>query len=338
MSLDSPIKTYSDSIAPVTLALPRLACDTHVHIFGPAERFAYADTRSFTPVDAPKETLFDLHRRLGIERCVIVQSMVHGRDNRVVVDAIEASGGRYLGVALVALTGWHVLDPLIALGVALHIVFTGFMLMQRSFAGLLDAAIPEAELAEVEKIFAEYRKRYGVDFHALRTRQAGARRFVNFHLLVPDAWPVDRAHQLSEEVESRIASLVPNAIEEMLRLAAPVRHFMRTVAEPTEVAGQQLGVGERLYLSYKAANLDPKVFIDPRRFDIHRPNANRQVSFGYGAHFCLGAPLARLETCVALQVLSARFPTLRAPEPDALAYLPAMTTHTLREFPVTWVG
>ena len=105
MSLDSPIKTYSDSIAPVTLALPGLACDTHVHIFGPAERFAYADTRSFTPVDAPKETLFDLHRRLGIERCVIVQSMVHGRDNRVVVDAIEASGGRYLGVALVALTG-----------------------------------------------------------------------------------------------------------------------------------------------------------------------------------------------------------------------------------------
>jgi 2-pyrone-4,6-dicarboxylate lactonase len=102
MSLDSPIKTFSDSIAPVTLALPRLACDTHVHIFGPAERFPYADTRSFTPVDAPKETLFDLHRRLGIERCVIVQSMVHGRDNRVVVDAIEASGGLYLGVALVA--------------------------------------------------------------------------------------------------------------------------------------------------------------------------------------------------------------------------------------------
>lgn len=116
------------------------------------------------------------------------------------------------GVGLVAATGWHVLDPLIAIGVAVHIVFTGFMLMRRSFAGLLDAAIPEAEQAEIEKIFAEYRKRYGVEFHALLTRQAGARRFISFHLLVPDAWPVDRAHQLSEEVESRIGSLVPNAI------------------------------------------------------------------------------------------------------------------------------
>jgi cation diffusion facilitator family transporter len=116
------------------------------------------------------------------------------------------------GVALVAATGWHVLDPLIAIGVAVHIVFTGFMLMSRSFAGLLDAAIPEAERAEIEKIFAEYRKRYGVEFHALLTRQAGARRFISFHLLVPDAWPVDRAHQLSEEIESRIGSMVPNAI------------------------------------------------------------------------------------------------------------------------------
>ena len=98
-----------------------------------------------------------------------------------------------------------ILDPLIALAVAVHIVLTGFMLMRRSFAGLLDAAIPEAERAEIEKIFAEYRKRYGVEFHALLTRQAGARRFISFHLLVPDAWPVDRAHQLSEEIESRIA-------------------------------------------------------------------------------------------------------------------------------------
>ena len=125
---------------------------------------------------------------------------------------VWTSAGIIAGVALVAATGWHIIDPLIALAVAVHIVFTGFMLMRRSFAGLLDAAIPEAERAEIEKIFAEYRRRYGVDFHALRTRQAGARRFINFHLLVPDAWPVDRAHQLSEEIEERIRSLVPNAI------------------------------------------------------------------------------------------------------------------------------
>ncbi len=102
MPTDLPVKTYSDTPTSVSLALPPLACDTHVHVFGPATRFAYAAKRNFTPVDAPKETLFDLHRRLGIERCVIVQSMVHGLDNSVVVDAMEAGGGRYLGVALVS--------------------------------------------------------------------------------------------------------------------------------------------------------------------------------------------------------------------------------------------
>jgi len=133
-------------------------------------------------------------------------------DGHHLMSDVWTSGAIIAGVALVAGTGWHILDPLIAIGVAVHIVFTGFMLMRRSFAGLLDAAIPEAERAEIEKIFAEYRKRYGVEFHALLTRQAGARRFISFHLLVPDAWPVDRAHQLSEEVESRIRSMVPNAI------------------------------------------------------------------------------------------------------------------------------
>jgi cation diffusion facilitator family transporter len=133
-------------------------------------------------------------------------------DGHHLMTDVWTSAGVIAGVALVAVTGWHIFDPLIALAVAVHIVFTGFMLMRRSFSGLLDAAIPEAERAEIEKIFTEYRRRYGVDFHALRTRQAGARRFITFHLLVPDAWPVDRAHQLSEEIEERIRSLVPNAI------------------------------------------------------------------------------------------------------------------------------
>lgn len=133
-------------------------------------------------------------------------------DGHHLMSDVWTSAGIIAGIALVVATGWHILDPLIAIAVAVHIVVTGFMLMRRSFAGLLDAAIPEAERAAIEKIFAEYRPRYGVEFHALLTRQAGARRFISFHLLVPDAWPVDRAHQLSEEVEERIRSLVPNAI------------------------------------------------------------------------------------------------------------------------------
>jgi cytochrome P450 len=63
----------------------------------------------------------------------------------------------------------------------------------------------------------------------------------------------------------------------------------------TELRGHRIAKGEFVYLSYKGANLDPKVFIDPLRFDIERPNADRQVSFGFGKHFCMGAQLARME-------------------------------------------
>ena len=141
-----------------------------------------------------------------------LQSIALEADGHHLMSDVWTSAGVIAGVALVAATGWLILDPLIAIAVAVHIVWTGVMLMRRSFSGLLDAAIPEAEVGEIEKIFAEYRKRHGVDFHALLTRRAGSRRFISFHLLVPDAWPVDRAHQLSEEIEERIRSLVPNAI------------------------------------------------------------------------------------------------------------------------------
>jgi 2-pyrone-4,6-dicarboxylate lactonase len=98
---DQVVKTYLDQPSQPRLALPANACDSHVHVFGPRSRFPYAPERSGTPAEAPKETLFALHKRMGITRCVIVQSMVHGEDNRVVEDAIEAGGGHYLGVALV---------------------------------------------------------------------------------------------------------------------------------------------------------------------------------------------------------------------------------------------
>lgn len=96
-----PVLTFNPQPAAPTLRLPLLACDSHVHVFGPADRFPFAASRNFTPVDAPKETLFALHRRMGIGRCVIVQSAVHGFDNRAAEDAIAAGDGRYLGVALV---------------------------------------------------------------------------------------------------------------------------------------------------------------------------------------------------------------------------------------------
>lgn len=100
---DEPLmQTYSETPSTPRLQLPPGACDSHVHVFGPRDRFPYAPRDGSAPAEAPKERLFELHRQLGIERCVVVQSVVHGFDNRVVEDTIRAGAGRYLGVALVS--------------------------------------------------------------------------------------------------------------------------------------------------------------------------------------------------------------------------------------------
>jgi cation diffusion facilitator family transporter len=132
-------------------------------------------------------------------------------DGQHLMTDVWTSAGVVAGIAIVWASGWLILDPLIAVAVAINIIWTGVRLMRRSVLGLLDVAIPGDDLQEIDKLFREYSRRHGVSFHALRTRQAGARRFVTFHLLVPDAWSVKQAHQLSEEIESRIRSLVPNA-------------------------------------------------------------------------------------------------------------------------------
>jgi cation diffusion facilitator family transporter len=132
-------------------------------------------------------------------------------DGKHLMADVWTSVGVIGGVALVFATGWLRLDPLVALAVAVYIVWTGVSLVRRSAAGLLDAAISRTDQDEVTKLFGEYSRRYGMTFHALRTRQAGARRFISFHMLVPDAWTVAQAHRLSEEIESRIRAMVPNA-------------------------------------------------------------------------------------------------------------------------------
>ena len=132
-------------------------------------------------------------------------------DGRHLMTDVWTSGGVIAGVALVYVTGWLRLDALVALAVSVHILWTGFGLVRRSVRGLLDPAISAEDQAEVTKLIDEYSRRHGVSFHALRTRQAGARRFVSFHLLVPDAWTVAQAHRLSEEIEARMRAMVPNA-------------------------------------------------------------------------------------------------------------------------------
>jgi cytochrome P450 len=89
--------------------------------------------------------------------------------------------------------------------------------------------------------------------------------------------------------------LMTNAVNEMIRWTAPVRHFMRTATADAEIGGHAIKAGDWLYLSYLAGNLDPHTFEDPLRFDITRANADKHVAFGYGVHYCLGAQLARME-------------------------------------------
>jgi cation diffusion facilitator family transporter len=131
-------------------------------------------------------------------------------DARHLLTDVWTSAGVVGGVGLVWFTGWLWLDPVIALLVALNIVWTGWQLLQRSASGLMDVSLPEAELRAIEKILARYRG-HGLEFHALRTRQAGTRAFITVHLLVPGAWTVQQGHDWSERIESEIRRAVSHA-------------------------------------------------------------------------------------------------------------------------------
>jgi len=108
-----------------------------------------------------------------------------------------------LGILYVAPPGWQFLDPLIALGIAAHILGTGIDLVRRSADGLMDAALPADELAEVKTTIREIAGPRG-SFHALRSRKAGTRRFIEFHLLLPGRMSVQQAHDICEDIEHGI--------------------------------------------------------------------------------------------------------------------------------------
>ncbi len=122
---------------------------------------------------------------------------------------VWTSAGVIIGVGLVWLTGWLWLDPAIALLVAANIVWIGWQLLRRSAAGLMDVSMPAEELAMIDASLAPYRGQ-GLDFHALRTRQAGTRAFVTLHVLVPGHWTVQQGHDWSERIEADIRQALPH--------------------------------------------------------------------------------------------------------------------------------
>jgi divalent metal cation (Fe/Co/Zn/Cd) transporter len=110
---------------------------------------------------------------------------------------------------LVALTGWNRLDAVIAIGVAINIVWTGWKLVRKSALGLLDTALPAEDLHEIETILERYRTEHNIETHALRTREAGTRRFMSVHVLVPGDWTVHEGHLLLESLERDIHDALP---------------------------------------------------------------------------------------------------------------------------------
>jgi cation diffusion facilitator family transporter len=123
---------------------------------------------------------------------------------------VWTSLGVIVGVALVVLTGWLWLDPVIALLVAVNIVWTGYRLVRRSADGLMDSSLPAEQLAQIENLLTDYRGQ-GLKFHALRTRQSGSRTFITLHVQVPGHWSVQQGHDQTKRIEAAIHQTVWNA-------------------------------------------------------------------------------------------------------------------------------
>ena len=140
----------------------------------------------------------------------------------------------------------------------------------------------------------------------------------------PDQWELLRRHP----------ELMPNAVDEILRYGSPVRYFRRTAAEDLELGGVQIAAGEKVALWYTAGNRDPEVFDDPHRFDITR-NPNPHIAFGAGgAHYCLGANLAKLELEVMFEALINRLPDIEVIGPPER--LRDLSVHGIKHLPVRY--
>jgi len=129
-------------------------------------------------------------------------------------------------------------------------------------------------------------------------------------------------------------SLIPPIIEEVLRVASPIHAMYRTALADVEIGGARIKKGDRLQIAYISANHDERRFEDPLKFDVRRTTPH--LAFGHGIHFCIGAPLARLEGRIALEVLTKRLSGLRLVPDQKLSYLPSATARRLESLEVEW--
>ena len=137
-----------------------------------------------------------------------LRSIALKADGHHLLTDVWTSVGVVLGLILVKVTGWLILDPIVALIVAANISWVGVQLIRETFEGLMDTALPDTDLAIIHQALAPYEDE-GIQFHALRTRVAGRRNFVSFHVLVPGEWSVHRGHDLCEALEVAIMQSLP---------------------------------------------------------------------------------------------------------------------------------
>ena len=185
------------ALAIVAAALPRLFAPQPIEAFGAGLGISLAATAINLGVALVLLRASKAHHSVALEA-----------DAHHLLSDVWTSIGIVLGVGAIAFTGWLILDPLIGLGVACYIVWTGVGVIRRSVWGLMDRALPEGELETIRAVLEPYKAK-GVDYHALRTRRAGRRRLVELHLLLPGATSVQEGHRLAEEIEERIRAALP---------------------------------------------------------------------------------------------------------------------------------
>jgi cytochrome P450 len=130
--------------------------------------------------------------------------------------------------------------------------------------------------------------------------------------------------------------LIPNVVEEVLRYDSSQISWRRVTTRPTTVGGYEVPAGTSILLNFASANRQPDLWDHPDEFDIHRPDANRHISFGKGVHYCLGARMAKVETQIVLETLAERVPSLRLVDDQVFTFFPNITFRGPNELHVTW--
>lgn len=130
-------------------------------------------------------------------------------DGKHLMTDVLTSGGVLLGIGLIKLTGWLRLDGIVAIGVAINIIWTGYQLIKRSALGLIDTAFPKDEMDDIWQVLGKYEQQ-NIRFHSLMTRQSGQRKFIFVHILMSGKMDIQQGHNLAEKVENDIRMLFPN--------------------------------------------------------------------------------------------------------------------------------